>query len=149
MPFRSRKMTRPKGLGTAMDREGAGRGRPIIIVEDDKETRVLLTMVLEREGYEVRTAANGLRLISMLQADNPSLILLDVMLSWIDGFELCRALKKNDEFKNIPVVFVSAKKSEKDIKKGHDCGCAGYFTKPIDMDALLARVAVITGRVRE
>lgn len=139
---------RQKGPWTAMDREGAGRGRPIVIVEDDKETRDLLTMVLEREGYEVKTAVNGLRLISMLQADNPSLVLLDVMLSWIDGFELCRALKKNDEFKNIPVVFVSAKKSEKDIKKGHDCGCADYFTKPIDMDALLARVAAISGRVK-
>src|SRR5690242_20930999 len=81
--------------------------KKIIIVDDDRETREMLKMALELEGYEVSQAANGLRLISTLHVDRPDLILLDVMMSWIDGFELCRAVKKNDEFRDIPVIFIS------------------------------------------
>ncbi len=82
--------------------------KKIIIVDDDRETREMLKMALELEGYEVAQAANGLRLISSLHVDRPDLILLDVMMSWIDGLELCRAVKKNDEFRDIPVIFITA-----------------------------------------
>jgi DNA-binding response OmpR family regulator len=63
------------------------------------------------------------------------------MMSWIDGFELCRAVKKNDEFKDIPVIFISAKKTAADIRTGLAAGAADYFSKPIDMERLLARIA--------
>jgi DNA-binding response OmpR family regulator len=65
------------------------------------------------------------------------------MMSWIDGFELCRAVKKNDEFKDIPVIFISAKKTATDIRTGLAAGAADYFSKPIDMERLLARIAVL------
>src|SRR5207248_2312363 len=84
-----------------------------------------------------REAANGLRLISTLHVDRPDLILLDVMMSWIDGFELCRAVKKNDEFRDIPVIFISAKKTANDIRTGLAAGASDYFSKPIDMERLL------------
>lgn len=122
--------------------------RKIIIVDDDRETREMLKMALELEGYEVSTAANGLRLISTLHVDRPDLILLDVMMSWIDGFELCRAIKKNEEFKDIPVIFVSAKKGANEIKAGQAAGAADFFTKPIDMDRLMARIQEILGPER-
>src|SRR5882762_10873200 len=96
----------------------AGR-KKIIIVDDDRETREMLKMALELEGYEVSQAANGLRLISTLHVDRPDLILLDVMMSWIDGFELCRAVKKNEEFRDIPVIFISAKKTAGDRSEEH------------------------------
>jgi CheY-like chemotaxis protein len=67
----------------------------IAVVDDDKDVRELLETTLQQEGYEVKLAANGLRLISTLHVDRPDLILLDVMMSWIDGFELCRAIKQN------------------------------------------------------
>src|ERR671939_1858582 len=86
----------------------------IIIVDDDRDTREMLTLALELEGFEVAQAANGLRLISAMHVDRPDVILLDVMMSWIDGFELCRAIKKNPGFCEIPIVFVSARQSRED-----------------------------------
>jgi DNA-binding response OmpR family regulator len=111
-----------------------------IIVDDDRETREMLALALQMEGFEISQAANGLRLISTLHVDRPDVILLDVNLSWIDGFELCRAVKKNDEFKRIPVIFISARTSSADVKKGLDAGAADYFTKPVDLRSLVARL---------
>jgi DNA-binding response OmpR family regulator len=73
-------------------------------------------------------------------------VLLDVMLSWIDGFELCRALKKNPDLKGIPVVFVSARTSDEDRRRGLDSGGEDYFTKPVDFDRLLKKLGDITER---
>ena len=114
--------------------------RKIIIVDDDRETREMLKMALELEGYEVSQASNGLRLISTLHVDRPDAVLLDVVMSWINGFELCRAVKKNEEFKDIPVIFISARKTQKDIDAGMAAGAVDYFSKPIDMERLLARL---------
>lgn len=114
--------------------------RKVIIVDDDRETREMLTLALELEGFEVTEAANGLRLISTLHVDKPDVILLDVMMSWIDGFELCRAIKQNEEFRDIPVVFVSARKSSEDVAHGREAGAADYFTKPLDIDLLARRL---------
>ncbi len=117
--------------------------KKIIIVDDDRETREMLKMALELEGHEVSLAGNGLRLISTLHVDRPDLILLDVVMSWIDGFELCRAVKKNDQFRDIPVMFISAKKTPQDIRTGLAAGAIDYFVKPIDMERLLARIAAV------
>jgi DNA-binding response OmpR family regulator len=120
----------------------ATAGKPkIIIVDDDREVREMLKMALELEGYDVSQAANGLRLISTLHVDRPDAILLDVVMSWINGFELCRAVKKNEEFKDIPVIFISARKTPRDIEAGLAAGAEDYFSKPIDMERLLARLA--------
>lgn len=112
----------------------------VIIVDDDRETRDLLATALEGEGFEVSQAANGLRLIANLHVDRPDLILLDVNMSWIDGFELCRAVRQNEEFSDIPVVFVSARASPADIRRGKEVGAADYFVKPVDLPVLFARV---------
>ena len=112
----------------------------ILIVDDDRDTREMLKLALELEGYEVTEAANGLRLISTLQVDRPDLILLDVMMSWIDGFDLCASVKKNDGFRDIPVIFVSARKSGDDVQRGIQAGAADYFTKPVDIGRLVGRI---------
>src|SRR6185437_9063395 len=117
-----------------------GQKRKVIIVDDDRETREMLTMALEIEGFDVTEAANGLRLISTLHDDRPDVILLDVMMSWIDGFELCRSIKQNEEFRDIPVIFVSARKGPEDVARGLEAGAADYFTKPLDIDRLVARI---------
>jgi DNA-binding response OmpR family regulator len=118
----------------------------VIIVDDDRETREMLTLALELEGFEVSQAANGLRLISAMHVDRPDVILLDVMMSWIDGFELCRSVKKNPEFENIPVLFVSARTSNEDRKKGLEAGAIDYFTKPLDTERLVGRIREILGK---
>src|SRR5687767_5673039 len=108
----------------------------VIIVDDDRETREFLALALRRDGFEVSQAANGLRLISTLHVDRPDVILMDVSMSWIDGFELCRAVRKSEEFSGIPVVFVSARSSAAEVKKGLDAGAADYFVKPVEPDTL-------------
>ena len=112
----------------------------IIIVDDDRDTRELLALALESEGFEVTSAANGLRLISSLQLHRPHLILLDVNMSWIDGFELCKAVKKNESFREIPVIFVSGRGEPEDRRRGIEAGAADYFVKPLDLNRLLNRI---------
>ena len=118
----------------------------VTIVDDDRDTREMLTLALELEGFEVSQAANGLRLISAMHVDRPDVILLDVMMSWIDGFELCRAIKKNPSFTEIPVIFISARKTVDDERSGLEAGAIEYFTKPLDMDRLIFRIREILAR---
>ena len=125
--------------------EAEPRKPKVIIVDDDRDTREMLTMALDLEGFEVSQAANGLRLISAMHVDRPDVILLDVMMSWIDGFELCRAIKKNDTFADIPVIFISARKSTEDERAGRESGAVDYFAKPLDVDRLIARIRQILG----
>ena len=119
--------------------------RKVAVVDDDRDVRELLEESLSRVGYDVKLAANGLRLISTLHVDRPDLILLDVMMSWIDGFELCKAIKQNSEFKGIPIVFISGRTAPADIERGLECGAVDYFPKPLDMERLLNRVREIVG----
>jgi DNA-binding response OmpR family regulator len=115
------------------------RGK-IVIVDDDRAVRERLRQVLEKAGFEVAQAPSGLRLLSLLEVDRPDLILLDVRMSWINGFELCRAMKANPVYRHIPVVFVSGRSAEADIATGMACGAADYFVKPVDTLRLVARV---------
>jgi DNA-binding response OmpR family regulator len=117
----------------------------VIIVDDDRDTREYLQAVLESRGFEVSSAQSGLRLISVLHVDRPDLILLDVMMSWIDGFELCRAIKRNPEYADIPICFISGRSDPGDVVEGLRCGAAAYFVKPIDTEELLRKVGELTG----
>jgi DNA-binding response OmpR family regulator len=126
-------------------RRAATVSKRVIIVDDDRDLRELLRRRLEVSGYDASVAANGLRLISSLRVDRPDLILLDVMMSWIDGFELCQALKRNPEFSAIPVFFISARGSPHDVARGYEVGCTDYFTKPLDLKHLVHRIQEVIG----
>jgi DNA-binding response OmpR family regulator len=112
----------------------------VTIVDDDRDTREMLSFALESEGFEVNAAANGLRLISSLQLKRPDVILMDVNMSWIDGFELCKAVKKNEQFRDIPVVFISGRGDTEDWRRGLEAGAADYLVKPLDLTALIQRL---------
>jgi CheY-like chemotaxis protein len=83
-------------------------GLTVAIVDDDRDMRETLKVVLEDEGFTVLHAPSGLRLIGILSVDRPDLILLDVRMAWVDGFALCRALKASPRFREIPICFLSA-----------------------------------------
>ncbi len=112
----------------------------VTIVDDDRDTRELLSLALESEGFEVNAAANGLRLIASLQLKRPDVILMDVNMSWIDGFELCKAVKKNEQFRDIPIIFISGRGEPEDRRRGREAGAADYFVKPLDLNALIQRL---------
>jgi len=115
-------------------------GKRIVVVDDDRDFRELLTEALTSSGYEVSAIPNGLRLMAALKIDAPDLLLLDVRMAWIDGYALCRALKQHEDYREIPVVFLSAKDSVSDIKEGLACGAVDYLTKPFDLSSLLGTI---------
>jgi len=122
-----------------------GPGKKVVIVDDDRAMRDQLQQILEGSGWRVAQAPSGLRLLSLLEVDRPDVILLDVMMSWIDGFELCTAIKKNPEFRDIPVFFISGRTSPEDIERGFAAGCHDYFPKPIDGERLVHRIREVIG----
>ena len=122
-----------------MSEAGAGQPR-IAVVDDDRAARDYLSDVLRRAGFQVSVAESGLRLVAALQIDRPDAIVLDVNMSWIDGFELCRALKRNRDWHEIPVVFVSGRSTEADRAAGLEAGAVAFLCKPIDGRTLVATV---------
>lgn len=108
--------------------------RTILAVDDDEIMRSALKRILENEGYKVIVAQDGLELSKILETTRLDLILLDVNLPWVDGFELCRLIKTHHSLKDVPLILVSARKSEEDIQSGFDSGCNDYVTKPFDID---------------
>lgn len=121
----------------------------VVIVDDDRDSRELLATALEIDGFEVAQAANGLRLITTLHLHRPDLIVLDVNMSWIDGFELCRAVRSNRDFAHIPVMFVSGRASREDRERGLQCGGDDYFVKPVELQALCHRARELAAGPRE
>lgn len=115
--------------------------KPYIFIVDDimKNLQVLGSTLME-EGYEIGIAGNGAEAIVSIQNEPPDLILLDVMMPVMDGFETCRKLKTIDKIKEIPIIFLTAKTELEDIVTGFKAGGADYITKPFSREELLARV---------
>jgi two-component system alkaline phosphatase synthesis response regulator PhoP len=126
-----------------------GRNR-ILIVEDDKDIRELMEYNLKKDGFEARGVGSGEGALEAVSRELPELVLLDLMLPGIDGFEVCRRLKTGDATGHIPIVVVSAKGEEADIVTGLELGADDYITKPFSPKVLVARVrAVLRRRARQ
>lgn len=112
-----------------------------VLVVDDQPINVhMLKRKLEKHGISVRTATSGKECLEMIKEDVPDLILLDVMMPEMDGFEVCRELQKDRQTSSIPIIFVTAKTSKGGRIEGLGVGAVDYITKPIDLDETLARV---------
>lgn len=118
----------------------------VLVVDDEKDIVDLLTYNLKKEGYEVLSAHNGLEAIS-IAASRPDLIILDLMMPLLDGFETCKRLKSSPETESIPVIFLTAKSGEVDEVVGLELGADDYIQKPISPRTLLARVKAVFRRV--
>jgi len=115
--------------------------RTILVVDDTPDNIKILKNVLSSEGYRVKVANNGKRCLEIAsKAEKPDLILLDIMMPEMDGYEVCRRLKADKETEDIPVIFVTAKGEVEDEKCGFDYGAVDYITKPISVPIVLARV---------
>lgn len=114
----------------------------VLIVEDHPDQRELLAVVLQREGYRVDTAKNGLEALEKLRKDRVNVIISDIMMPKMDGFELLRKIRSNLDFKNTYVVLLTAKAHEADLVRGLDLGANDYITKPFSFSELLARIRV-------
>jgi DNA-binding response OmpR family regulator len=112
----------------------------ILIVDDTVKNIQVLGTVLKTEGYQLNVAQNGLQALDVVTKVKPDLILLDVMMPELDGFETCKRLKADPETAEIPVVFLTAKVETDDIVKGFELGAVDYVTKPFNTTELLVRV---------
>lgn len=113
----------------------------VLIVDDTPQNLQVLGQTLRQESYEVAMAMNGNEALEFLNGKElPQLILLDVMMPGMSGYEVCEEIKKNKKLKNIPVIFITAKSETEDIVKGFDIGGVDYVTKPFQPAELLARV---------
>jgi len=115
-------------------------GSRILVVDDDEIIRKLLRRVLERSGFVVDEAASGEGAIERIEANEPDLILLDVVMDGIDGFVTCRRIKQMPGLKEVPIIFVTGRSDTSSIVEGLDAGGCDYVTKPINRHEALARI---------
>ena len=112
----------------------------ILIVEDEPQMRELITLRLQLSGYEVATASNDEDGIKEMAKIMPDLIIMDLMMPGMGGYELCWKLKTNKQFAKIPILIFSARAGDIDKAKGFQCGADDYMTKPFDGEVLVNRV---------
>lgn len=118
----------------------SGRAPRILVVDDEVHILELLKYNLEKEGYEVATATDGVACLASVREHPPDLIILDIMLPGLDGLEVCRRLRAQTETAAIPLIFLSARGEEMDRVLGLEIGGDDYVTKPFSPRELLARV---------
>ena len=118
----------------------------ILVVDDDKNTRMLLKAVLQAENYTVFTAENGEDALAVMDKEHIDLVVLDVMMPKMDGYEFTRVLRQSDN--NLPILMVSAKQLPADKQKGFLVGTDDYMTKPIDEVEMLLRIKALLRRAR-
>ncbi len=118
----------------------------ILVVDDEPEAIELLVFNLEQAGFEVLSAADGTEALQKARAEQPALIVLDLMMPEMDGLEVCRILKRAPETANIPIIMLTAKAAEVDRVVGLELGADDYVTKPFSPRELVLRVKKVLGR---
>jgi len=118
----------------------------ILVVDDEIYIVHILDFSLGMEGYEVVTALDGEQALHKVKSDKPDLVVLDIMMPKLDGYETCKILKTDPETKNIPVILLSAKGRNVDQKMGFQVGADDYITKPFSPRKLVERINMILGQ---
>lgn len=118
----------------------------ILIAEDERDIRDLVAFTLRFAGHEVVAAANGEEAVQLAPKENPDLILMDVRMPRMTGYDACRIIKADPKLKDIPIVFLSAKGQESEIQTGLEVGAEEYLLKPFAPDQLTERVKAILAR---
>ena len=133
--------------GETMEDIKKGLPKKILVVDDNLDSRELVVKVLKNKGYEMVEAADGEEAIEKAIAERPNLILLDISIPKLSGYEVTQKLKSMEEFENIPIVALTAHAMKGDRMKALEAGCEGYITKPINVRELPAQVkSFIKGR---
>jgi len=116
----------------------------VLVVDDDPDKRMLLTVALQMAGYEVRTANDGEEGLAAILSYQPDLIITDVMMPRMDGYELARRIRANPQTRFIPIIIQTAARNDaQDARRGAEVGALGYITDPTDIDLLLARARTL------
>ncbi len=135
--FRVLKSPMGRAVGTS---DTGGSMQKILVVEDDELGRNMLVRRLERRGYAVVVAADGVEAINIAQSEEPDLILMDLSLPAMDGWEAVRRLKSDPQLRDIPIIALTAHALEADREEALAAGCDDYDTKPINMRRLIVKI---------
>lgn len=119
----------------------------ILVAEDERDIRELINFTLSFAGHQITQVANGEEAVQQAEALHPDLIMLDVRMPKLTGYEACNRLKATEAVKDIPVVFLSAKGQDEEVSTGLDAGAVAYILKPFSPDELSKRVAEILEQV--
>lgn len=112
----------------------------VLIVDDEPNILMSLEFLLKKNGYHVFIARDGKEALDIVNEELPDIVLLDVMMPKVDGYEVCQVIKKNQQTRHIKVVFLSAKAKQEDIDKGYEVGADLYVTKPFSTRSLISQV---------
>ena len=123
--------------------------KKILAVDDEKHIVRLIQVNLERAGYEVVTAGDGKEALEKVKSENPDMIVLDVMMPYMDGFEVLRTLKADQATRDIPVIMLTAKAQDADVFRGWQSGVDSYLTKPFNPMELLSFIERIFASLQE
>jgi len=115
----------------------------LLVIEDDETMRNAIKRIFEPEGYILKMAADSTELTTVLDDEPIDLILMDVGLPWINGFELAQLLRENRDLKKIPLIFVSGQAKDEDMKKAFEVGASDFVKKPFDVEKLKKSVATL------
>jgi CheY-like chemotaxis protein len=118
----------------------------ILIAEDERDIRDLITFTLGFAGYEVVAASNGEEAVTLARQEIPDLILMDVRMPRMTGYEACAVMKADDRLKDIPVIFLSAKGQDSEIQAGISAGAVEYLLKPFAPDQLTTRIQAVLAK---
>lgn len=119
----------------------------ILVAEDERDIRELINFTLMFAGHTVTLAANGAEAVEKVNEARPELIMMDVRMPRMTGYEACKAIKEMDEYKNIPVVFLTAKGQDEEIQNGIEVGATAYIIKPFSPDELTRKIGDILKKV--
>jgi two-component system, OmpR family, alkaline phosphatase synthesis response regulator PhoP len=119
----------------------------ILVVDDERHIVRLVQVFLERAGHTVITAFDGKEGLEKVRAEKPNLVILDVMMPYMDGFEVLKALRREPETENLPVVILTGKTADKDVFEGYHWGADMYLKKPFNPEELVTYVKRITTQV--
>jgi len=120
----------------------------VLVVDDEPNIVLSIKFLMKQKGYEVRTASNGEEALKALSEQVPDLILLDVMMPKPDGYEVCQAIRASQEWRDIPVIMLTAKGREVEREKGFAMGADDYIIKPFATQELVAKVQAILEKTR-
>ncbi len=115
----------------------------ILVVDDDTRIQMVIRIMLQKKGYEVKCVSSGIEAFGEIPAFGPDLIMLDVMMPGMDGYEVCRKLKSSESTKNIPVIMLTALGMGEDFEKAIENGADWYIVKPFNSRQLLSRVSML------
>lgn len=116
----------------------------VLVAEDDPNIRAGLVDVLEREGYETLSAADGAEALAVYRRESPDFLCLDIMMPGVDGYQVCREIRRDDA--DTPIIFISAKSEEADRVVGLELGADDFILKPFGVSEVLARIRAVTRR---